>query len=164
VQLVDGRDLGAWLVRLGETLTSGVFNATGPAETLTMERFLDTCRAVARSDARFTWVDEAFLVEQKVGPYSELPLWVPEDMQAFETVNVARAVAAGLTFRPLDDTVRDTLAWVLGLPPEPRTYSAFGITIPPALTREREAALLAAWRERTGASGEAQPATTGASA
>lgn len=160
VQLVDVRDLSSWLLRLAGTRTQGVFNGTGPATPLTMERFLDTCRAATGSDARFTWMDEAFLLDRKVGPYSEMPLWVPEENHAFETVNCARAIAAGLTYRPLADTVRDTLAWARTLPPGPRERRVLGVTIPGAITREREAGLLQAWRGR-GAGPGGEGAMTG---
>jgi nucleoside-diphosphate-sugar epimerase len=148
VQLVDVRDLAQWLVRLAETRSSGVFNGTGPGTPLSMERYLETCRAVSGSDARFVWMDDAFLLDQKVGAYSEMPLWVPEENHAFETVSCARAIAAGLTYRPLADTLRDTLAWARTLPPGPRAPRIFGVTIPPAMSREREAELHLAWRER----------------
>ncbi|MGH7731034.1 MAG: hypothetical protein ACRENJ_07265, partial [Candidatus Eiseniibacteriota bacterium] len=148
IQLVDVRDLADWLVRLAESGTSGVFNGTGPGAPLSMESFLGTCRAVTGSDARFVWMDDAFLLEEQVGPFSEMPLWVPEENQAFETVNCSRAVAAGLRYRPLSDTIRDTLAWAATLPPGPRTARTLGVTIPPALGRDREEALLRAWRDR----------------
>ena len=148
VQLVDVRDLAAWLVLLAETRTPGTFNGTGPGRTLAMEQFLATGRAATGSDARLTWMDDAFLLERKVGPYSEMPLWVPEENQAFESVSVARAIAAGLRFRPLADTLRDTLAWARTLPPGPRERRVQGVSIPAAMTREREAELLRAWRER----------------
>src|SRR5262245_18191552 len=86
VQLIDVRDLGAWLVHLAEARVSGVFNGTGPREPLTMGRYLEACRAASGSDARFVWMDEAFLLQQEVGPYSELPLWVPERYHAFGDV------------------------------------------------------------------------------
>jgi len=155
VQLVDVRDLAAWLVRLAETRSNGVFNGTGPGTPLSMERFLETCRAISGSDARFVWMDDAFLLDQQVGPFSEMPLWVPEENHAFETVSCARAIAAGLTYRPLADTLRDTLAWTRTLPPGPRAPKLIGVAIPAAMRREREAELLAAWRERgAGAGGE----------
>jgi 2'-hydroxyisoflavone reductase len=150
-QLVDVRDLASWLVHLAERGIGGVFNATGPDSTLTMERFLTTCREVAGSDARFVWVDEEFLLERKVAPYSELPLWVPEPFHAFESVNAARALAAGLTIRPLADTVRDALAWARTLPPGPRQVAWGRVAIPPGLSRAREADLLRAWREHAAA-------------
>jgi 2'-hydroxyisoflavone reductase len=150
VQLVDVRDLASWLVRLAEHRVGGTFNATGPDYTLTMERFLETCREVAGSDARFTWLDEEFLLERKVGPFSEVPLWVPEQFHAFETVNCSRAFAAGLACRPLAETVRAALEWARTLPAGPRPAKP-GVTIPGALARDREAELLRAWSERSAA-------------
>ena len=146
VQLVDVRDLAAWLVHLAEDRVGGAFNATGPGTPLTMERFLATCRDVSGSDARFTWLDEAFLLEQKVSPFSEMPLWVPEQFHAFETVNCARAFAAGLACRPLAETVRAARDWARTLPPGPRPKP--GVQIPPALSRAREAEVLGAWHGR----------------
>jgi 2'-hydroxyisoflavone reductase len=147
IQLVDVRDLADWIVRASERKTAGVFNATGPGIPLTMERFLATCRSTRPNDARFTWVDEEFLLEQKVSAYNELPLWVPERYQAFESVNVSRAVAAGLSFRPLEETLRDTLEWASRLPPDLGRRQT-SIEIPAPMTSEREAGLLDAWRQR----------------
>jgi 2'-hydroxyisoflavone reductase len=151
IQLVDVRDLADWMVRLAERRIGGTFSATGPDYTLTMERYLATCREVAGSDARFTWVDERFLLERKVGPFSEVPVWVPEQFHAFMSVNCARAIAAGLTFRPLAETVRAALEWDRTLPPGPR-HAAFGrISMPPVLSRAREAELLREWHARSAA-------------
>jgi 2'-hydroxyisoflavone reductase len=77
-----------------------------------------------------------------------MPLWVPEENHAFESVNVTRAIAAGLTFRPLAETLRDTLAWARTLPPGPRERRVQGVAIPAAMTAERETELLRAWRGR----------------
>lgn len=141
-QFIDVRDLAEWTVRMLEQGTAGVYNATGPARSLTLGEVLETCRAVRSSDARFTWVDEAFLLEQGVQPWSELPLWVPEDEEhaGFDSVNVARAVRDGLTFRPLTDTVRATLAWDNARPQE----GAWKNTLSP----EKERGLLAEWHAR----------------
>jgi len=148
VQLVDVRDLGAWLVHVAEARVSGVFNGTGPRHPLTMGGYLEACRAASGSDARFVWMDEAWLLEQKVGPYSELPLWVPERFHAFEDVDVTRAIGAGIRYRALEDTIRDTLDWAKSLPSGPRTLRLRSLTIPNALSRERESALLDLWRSR----------------
>ena len=145
VQLIDVRDLAAWIVRLSERRTAGVLNATGPEPPLTMERFLQTCAAAAGSDARLTWVDEGFLLEAGVQPYNELPLWVPEAFRAFEDVDVAKAIAAGLRFRPLRETVDDVLAWARPRPAGPLEIKP-GITMSPGLDRTREAELLERWR------------------
>jgi 2'-hydroxyisoflavone reductase len=98
-------------------------------------------------------MDEAFLLGQKVGPYSEMPLWVPEEYHAFETVSCARAVAAGLRYRPLAETIRDTLAWARTLPGGPRTSKTLGVEIPAAMSREREREVLDAWRRRAASAG-----------
>ena len=149
IQLVDVRDLADWMVRMAESKKTGVFNATGPDPPLTMARFLETCREVTRSGAHFVWVDEEFLTAQEVGPYSELPLWVPERFQAFETVDCRAAWREGLTFRPLADTVRDTWTWDASLA-HPRPVK-LGVPIPPPLVAERERSLLTQWREQAGA-------------
>ena len=148
LQLIDVRDLAEWLVHLADTRTAGVFNGTGPETPSTMEAYLETCRDVAGTEANFVWVDEAFMLEQKVGPYSEMPLWVPEQFHAFEDVDVSRAVAAGLKYRRLKDTIQDTLAWARAEGQRTVDPKKLGVKIPPALTRRREAEVLAAWRER----------------
>lgn len=112
VEFVDARDLGAWLVTVAEQRTSGAFNAT--CDGLTLGEVLETCRSVSGSDASFTWVDEPFLLERDVGQWMELPLWIAEsdpEWAHMQEADVSRALAAGLTFRPLEETVRDTLAW-----------------------------------------------------
>jgi 2'-hydroxyisoflavone reductase len=91
---------------------------------------------VTASSATITWVDPEFLVEHEVGPWMELPLWLNHpDAEFADRVDVSRAVAAGLTFRPLEDTVRGTLD-------EAETTEAAG------LRPEREAELLVAWHGR----------------
>ena len=151
VQLIDARDLAEWIVRLIERGVHGVFNGTGPAETLTMGAYLEGCRRVSGSDARLVWMDEAFLLERKVGPYSELPLWVPERFQAFGTVDCSRARAAGLTDRPLEETLRATIEWARSLPPDRPPIRWGKIEMTPPLSRQRESELLAEWRTREGA-------------
>ncbi len=114
VQLIHARDLAEWCVRLAEQQRTGVFNAIGPASTLTMSEVLETCRTVAASDARFTWVSDDDLIASDVKPWTELPLWIPERDAEFGGLLLAdnrRALGAGLSFRPLADTVRATLEW-----------------------------------------------------
>jgi 2'-hydroxyisoflavone reductase len=143
VQVVDVRDLAEWNIRMAEQRKAGVYNATGPDYTLTMGRLLDECKAVSGSDARFVWIQGQFLLEQGVTPWTELPLWVPdtEEYAGFSSVDCRKAFADGLTFRPLAETVRDTIAWDATRPAAaPRRNG---------LRAEREAELLAAWRART---------------
>jgi 2'-hydroxyisoflavone reductase len=137
-QFIDVRDLAAWMVGLLERGVAGTFNATGPATPLTLGECLERIRAAVGGDATLTWVSEAFLKAEGVEPWLQLPLWVHGADQAFETTSIARALAEGLAFRPLEETARDTLAWERTLVRDTRPPS-------PALTPEREAALLAAW-------------------
>jgi 2'-hydroxyisoflavone reductase len=143
VQFVDVRDLAAWIVSLGEAGRIGTFNANGPAHELDMAALLAACARGAGGDVHWTWCDDAFLLEHGVAPWMGLPLWIPEtdaSMHGFMRVDCARARDAGLAFRPLEDTVRDTLAWVATRPAgEPRRAG---------LDAARERELLAAWHAR----------------
>jgi nucleoside-diphosphate-sugar epimerase len=113
VQFVHARDLADWILAMAERRRTGVFNATGPERPLTMEDLLVAIRDATRSDAELVWVDERALVEQGVEAWSDLPLWLapvtnPETAN-FLAIDVGKAIAAGLRFRPLAETVRDTL-------------------------------------------------------
>jgi 2'-hydroxyisoflavone reductase len=132
VQFVDARDLAAWLVKLALEGPGGVFNATGPAEPLTFAGFLERARTAIGSDASVVWVDEQKVLDAGVQPWMELPLWLPGDEDAgMARADTQRARAAGLTFRPLEETVVDTLAW-------DRTVEGDR----PTLSREKERAIL----------------------
>ena len=111
-----------------------------------MRDVLASCVRVAASDARLTWVDTSFLFEQEVAPWTDLPAWLPstEPGQAFWTLNVSKAIGAGLRFRSLDVTVRDTLDWWATLPEDRRA------TLRRGLTPEREREVLAAWHAKVG--------------
>jgi 2'-hydroxyisoflavone reductase len=112
VQVIDGRDLALWIVKMAEVRTVGVFNATGPMYRMTLGEVLETSKAALGSDATFTWVSDEFLKAQGVGGWIELPLWVPDGgIEGIFSTNINKAIAAGLTFRPLAETVRDTVAW-----------------------------------------------------
>jgi 2'-hydroxyisoflavone reductase len=151
VQLVDVRDLAEWMVRLIETDAGGIFNATGPNHALTMADLLEACRPAGGGGARFTWVDEAFLTERSVEPWTHLPLWLPESRQShrfFHRVDIGRALATGLTFRPLAETARDTLAWQRGIAGRPLPEK-LGVPMPDLTLRpERERELLDEWHGR----------------
>ncbi|MDQ3707359.1 MAG: SDR family oxidoreductase [Chloroflexota bacterium] len=137
VQLIDARDLAAWIVSMAENQATGVFNGAGPATPLTMGEFLETARKALDSDARFTWVDERFLLERDVAPWMELPVWVPEEIIALHRVRNDRALAAGLSIRPLEDTVRATHQWMQENPEQSQPQGT--------LTPEREQELLREW-------------------
>jgi 2'-hydroxyisoflavone reductase len=134
IQVIDVRDLAEWILRMGEAREGGAFNATGPETALTMGELLETSRDVSGSAAELTWVDDGFLLERDVGEWMEVPLWIPSEPGLFDA-DVTRALRAGLTFRPLEDTVRATLD-------EAVTTSEAGL----APARERE--LLDAWHGR----------------
>ena len=131
------------MIRLAEARTTGVFNACGPDYTLSMDAMLHGCQAVTGGGMTLTHVDPTFLQEQQVG----LPIWVPSkdsEYAGYGSVSNQRAIAAGLTFRPLATTVQDLLAWFRSLPAERQAKLNAGIT------REKEAELLKAWHARKG--------------
>jgi 2'-hydroxyisoflavone reductase len=144
VQLVDVRDLAAFIVSCVEDRSFGTFNAVGPERELTMKAMLEACRKGSRSDATIVWVASSFLSEQQVSPWSDMPAWVPGtgETAGFARVDVRRALAKGLRFRPILETAKDTLAWWGTLPPDRKATPRAG------LDAEREAKVLAAWRQR----------------
>jgi 2'-hydroxyisoflavone reductase len=151
VEVIDVRDLAAWIVRTIDTKTFGVFNATSAP--IKVGDMLEACKAASGSDARFTWVSAAFLKAQKVEEWSDMPAWTsPEgDDAGGGLVSNARAVAKGLTFRPLRTTAKDTLDWWRKQPAERTAKLKSG------LGEEREKAILAAWHEAEKAKAKQAP-------
>lgn len=153
VQFIDARDLADWTLRMTGAGTTGVFNASGPDYELTMGALLEECRRVLGGDARFTWVDEKFLLENGVQPWSELPVWVPNEkpsLRYFMGADCGRALKAGLTFRPLAETIRDTCEWDAGcVDREPDPDDKPDETLRP----ERERELLEAWHKAMSTAG-----------
>ena len=141
VQVVDARDLAAWMLARIDAGDGGTYNAVGPAATLTLRACLERIAAAIGARPELVWVDEAFLLARGVEPWTGLPLWVPPEEATFSCVSAARAIASGLALRPLEDTARDTLAWDRSRPEDQRTNERL-------LTREREAELLAEWARR----------------
>ena len=118
VQIIDARDLSDFMIELIQQMTSGVFNVTGPAKPLTLGKMLDTCRQMSVSDANFKWASVEFLEQNHVAPWSDMPAWLPDNGEdaGSARVDISKAINAGLTFRPLEYTVRDTLEWAATLP------------------------------------------------
>ncbi|MCP3164004.1 NAD-dependent epimerase/dehydratase family protein [Myxococcus qinghaiensis] len=143
LQIIDVRDLAEWLVLLIEGQVNGVFNAVGPAEPWSMGAMLDTCRKVTGRDTKVTWVSAEFLEKHGETGDVRLPIYMPPTGTSLGTHlrSNAKAVKAGLKFRPVDVTVRDTLAYFKGLPEERRNKPRAG------LPAEREAELLALWHK-----------------
>jgi 2'-hydroxyisoflavone reductase len=113
VQIIDARDLAEWIIRMLEAKQTGTYNATGPDKQLTMQDMLETCKEVSGSNARFTWLNDTFLLEAGAQPWSQVPLWLPEtdDAVGLNTMSLQKVLATDLAFRPLAQTAQDTLAW-----------------------------------------------------
>ncbi len=139
VQFIDARDLAEWTIRMAESRSYGTFNGTGPAHTLTTKAMLKGIAEGVHSDAHLTWAPTAFLDANKVNAWSDMPVWVPGqgDTAGFARRSIARALAAGLTFRSLPMTAADTLTWFKDQPPERQARLRAG------LAPDREAELLA---------------------
>lgn len=110
LQIIDGRDLGAWLVTLAENRTYGVFNACGPEKPMTWGRVIEACQKAASAKSTLVWMPAEFVAKQEG---LEFPIWAPYEgeTKGFHTWSNAKAVGAGLRFRPVEETVKDTLAW-----------------------------------------------------
>jgi 2'-hydroxyisoflavone reductase len=141
VQIIDARDLSDFIIKLIEENASGIFNATGPDYELTMGAMLETCKQISNSDADFKWASVEFLARHEVAPWSDMPVWIPntEEDAGFSRVDISKAIKAGLKFRPLEETVRDTLEWVATRPSD-REWRA-------GLSAEKEEKVLAALKE-----------------
>jgi len=162
IQFIDVRDLAAFTVHAIEQGHTGIFNITGPVEgAMTMGRLLDSCKAVTGSDARFEWIDEEWLGRNGVRAWGHMPVWIPPvgGSAGFHTRSVAKAQAAGLRTRPLEETIKDTLDWFdhVHLPRWTKAMEERGEENPtfafggsrPGLDAEREAELLEAWKEQS---------------
>ena len=138
VQYIDARDLATWMLEMAEVGEGGPFNVVCPP--FTFEELLAVCGRVGGSVAEVEWVDEAFLEDNEVSPWEELPLWMPgDDAAGLLSVDASRAAAAGLSIRPLEETIKDILAWADSLEATPGTAG---------LDPTREERLLHAWDER----------------
>lgn len=172
VQFIDVRDLAEWTMSMTERKETGVYNANGSpgisdpvtqtvslrpspghssaaqANSLryssrTMESVLEECKTASASDASFTWVDDNFLLQEKVAPWSEMPLWMPEEaaphLKGFMFINCDKAVSSGLSFRPLSDTISDILSW--------RETNGLNEDLKAGIDTAKEQRLLRKWHE-----------------
>jgi len=112
VRVINARDLAEWIVEMAENRSAGTYNATGAEDGLTMEKMLGEIRDVSSSDAEFVWANEKFLEEQKVESWTEMPLWIPEKYNGIFEVKNDKAIRDGLSFRPLSETIKETLDWI----------------------------------------------------
>ncbi|MCH7564760.1 MAG: NAD-dependent epimerase/dehydratase family protein [Gemmatimonadetes bacterium] len=157
IQFIDARDLTGWMIRLAEDDVGGVYNGVGPEHLLTMEAMLAVARDASGSDATFTWMDADFLGDQN----ASFPIWsaATGETAGLHQTSGARARQAGLTYRPLDETIRDTLAWWAEQDDERRSQMRAGFRMRPEVPggptsmeamMAGEVSLLERWRAQTG--------------
>lgn len=161
IQFIDVRDLAAFMVLGIEQSLTGTFNVNGPVGGgMTIGKLLESCKQVTGSDATFTWADADWLAVQGVNAWAQMPVWIPpaEGMAGFHTRDLSKAAKAGLTTRPLETTIADTLTWLdeeymplwknaMAERGTPDAEFDFGERRP-GITREREAELLELWKAR----------------
>lgn len=137
VQFIDVRDLAEWTIRLAEQRITGAFNASGPAHPLTMAGMLAGIAEGLNVQPRLVWAPTSFLHENNISPWGDMPVWMPGQGETFgfHRRDISRALAAGLTHRPLPATAADTLAWLRTAPERQSGLRA-------GLGPEREAELL----------------------
>jgi len=141
VQFIDARDLAEWTIRMAENRETGIYNATGPAEPLGIGEMLNGIKGALNSNTKFTWIPADFLKQQKIEAWSDMPVWAGDELGLART-NISHALAKGLTFHPLAETARDTLAWFKSQPQDRKSKMRAGIT------PQREAEVLTAWHNQ----------------
>jgi len=141
-QIIDVCDLSDFTIKLIEENTSGIYNATGPDYELTFETLLETCKQVSGGDAKFKWASVEFMNQNNVVPWSDMPAYLPDtgEETGFARVDISKAIHAGLKFRALHDTIRDTIEWANTRPAEYEWKAG--------LRPEREAELLATMKAK----------------
>jgi hypothetical protein len=147
VQVIDVRDLSAWMMKLATARTTGTFNADSPPRAFTMGELInESIKASPQAGTRVTWVSEDFLAAHWKPDDLDLPPWSPSkgDTAGASLTSVKRAMAAGLRLRPLRETVRDTLAWFQTLPPDRQAKLKAG------LAADRETETLQEWHKANG--------------
>ncbi|HEY6219899.1 MAG TPA: NAD-dependent epimerase/dehydratase family protein [Gemmatimonadaceae bacterium] len=147
-QFIDSRDLAEFMIRMAEAREFGTFNAIGPDKPMTTGQMLYGVKAVTTSGAQFTWVPWDFLQKQGVRPWSQMTVWQPPvgRTAGYQRRDASKAIAKGLTFRPLAVTAKDTLDWHKTRPQaeqdavlEGKAQNGFSMV--------REAEVLKAWHE-----------------
>ena len=143
VQVIDVRDLAAWMIAMAELKRTGVLNAVGPGEPLTLQQLFADCAQAVNPQVEFVWVNEAFLAAQGMTEWMKLPFYIPAAETQFAgmfTVDGSKALAKGLKLRPLAQTAADTWQWIQTRPD--------GTAMKTGLTREQERKLISAARAR----------------
>ncbi|WP_164931393.1 NAD-dependent epimerase/dehydratase family protein [Longirhabdus pacifica] len=147
VQFIDVRDLAAFVIHTIEQKHTGAYNCMGPEHPISFLHFLNECKKITNSDAQFVWMDHEFLLDRKVMPWDELPLWNPKQgetahMTHYMEVSNEKAKAKGLTLRPISETIRDTWEWDMTRPTDQMRFAGLKDT--------KEQKLLQEWLQHHG--------------
>ena len=141
LQYIDCRDLARWMLHAADEGISGPFNTVSEPGHATMASLLEAAIDATGSDARLVWVEPEVILAAGIAPWTELPVWLPPGGEAFglHTGDVTAVYRAGMTCRPVEETVADTWAWLQaeGDPPAPADRPGHG------LDPEREREILA---------------------
>ena len=150
-QFIDSRDLAEWMIRMAENRELGLYNAIGPDKPLTIAQMLYGVKAVTTAGAQFTWVPWDFLQAHDVRPWRHMTVWEPPvgRTAGYQRRNAVKAIAKGLTFRPLAVTARETLDWHHTRPQKEQDATLNGEIN--GLSMLREAEVLAAWKAKKAA-------------
>ncbi|MDB4914587.1 MAG: hypothetical protein JWM95_2231 [Gemmatimonadetes bacterium] len=150
-QFIDSRDLAEWMIRMAENRELGLYNAIGPDKPLTIAQMLYGVKAITAAGAQFTWVPWEFLQTQDVRPWRHMTVWQPPygRTAGYQRRSAAKAIAKGLTFRPLAVTAQDTLNWHHTRPQKEQDATLNGEIN--GLSMAREAEVLLAWKARKAA-------------
>jgi 2'-hydroxyisoflavone reductase len=148
-QFIDSRDLAEWTIRVAEARLLGTYNAIGPAHPMTIAEMLYGVKAVTTAGAQFVWVPWDFLRTQKVRGWRDMTVWQPPvgNTAGYQRRDASKAIAKGLTFRPVAVTAKDTLDWHKTRPAAEQEATLAGTINGIGLKREAE--VIAAWKTRT---------------
>lgn len=148
IQLIDARDIASFTVDHALKGTTGRYFTGGIPGNATFGSWLQDCVEVTGSEAELVWVNDQFLLDHEVKQWTELPLWTADnpDAAGIWTHSSAKALAAGLTCRPVTETVRDTWAWLKEIPENQRSFATSMLSH--GIAPEKEAAILTAWATR----------------
>jgi 2'-hydroxyisoflavone reductase len=146
-QFIDSRDLAEWMIRMAEAREFGTYNAIGPEKPMTIAEMLYGVKAVTTAGAQFTWVPWEFLQAQGIRPWTQMTVWQPPygRTAGYQRRSAKKALAKGLTFRPLAVTAKDTLDWHKTRPPAEQAATLEGRIN--GLSMKRETEVLAAWKD-----------------
>ncbi|MCC6416477.1 MAG: epimerase, partial [Opitutaceae bacterium] len=118
LQIIDARDLAAWMIRVIEQRTTGAFNAVGPEGSLSFRQFITTGVAALGNPTAPIWLPDAVLKQEKIEGWDKLPLWISnadENLAGVYRIDGRKAWQAGLTHRDLSETIRDCAAYEASL-------------------------------------------------